>query len=325
MVRCKQRYVPLYRCLGADVHTNLRQLFGAACCLIAVVATSAAIPSQTAAAAPGTPPAPTHVWPEFHGDAQLSGTNGDTSISASNAATLGVRWMSPIGSSLDSPAAVWDAGLGMALAYEGGAAGYFNAVNVATGQIVWSDYLGAAVTSSPLTENGNVWIAPAGTGRIYKINDSTGATECSGTIENSVLSSPVFASPPGGVPSVYFGSLGAGAKNGPVTAYRESNCSQLWQFSNYVIPGQNTGVWAPMSYAVDGSGLGLLLFGSANPDSTVYALNATTGALVWKYSTYCPTAEDWDVGAGVTTGPGREWVCRRHGLRRRQRRHLFCF
>jgi outer membrane protein assembly factor BamB len=184
------------------MHTNLRQFVGAACCLMAVVATLVVSPTQMAAAAGGTAKAPAHVWPEFHGGPQLSGTNGDGSISTGNAATLGVRWMSPIGSSLDSPAAVWDAGLGLALTYEGGAAGYFNAVNVATGQIVWSDYLGAAVTSSPLTENGNVWIAPAGTGRIYKLNESTGATECSGTVADSVLSSPVFASPPGGVPTV---------------------------------------------------------------------------------------------------------------------------
>ncbi len=287
------------------MHTNVHRLFRAVCCLVALAATLTVSQLDVVARAGAAAQAPTHVWPEFHGDAQLSGTNGDTTISTANASTLGIRWMSAIGSSLDSPAAVWNAQLGMTLTYEGGAAGYFNAVNVNSGQIVWSDYLGAAITSSPLVENGNVWIAPAGTGRLYKLDGTTGSTECTGTTENSVLSSPVYATPPGGVPTVYVGSLGAGTKNGPVTAYRESDCSQMWQFSDYVIPGQNTGVWAPLSYAVDASGLGLLLFGSGNPDSTVYALNATTGALAWKYSTYCPPAEDWDVGAGVTTSaPG---------------------
>jgi outer membrane protein assembly factor BamB len=60
-----------------------------------------------------------------------------------------------------------------------------------------------------------------------------------------------------------------------------------------------------LGYAVDADGTGLLLFGSANPDSEVYALNAVTGALVWRYATYSPSSEDWDVGAGVSTSaPG---------------------
>jgi outer membrane protein assembly factor BamB len=37
----------------------------------------------------------------------------------------------------------------------------------------------------------------------------------------------------------------------------------------------------------------------------VYALDAITGNLVWTYQTYCPPADDWDVGAGVTiSAPG---------------------
>jgi outer membrane protein assembly factor BamB len=248
---------------------------------------------------------PTYVWPEFHGNAALNGVSADPTISASNASTLGVRWMAPVGASLDSPAVDWNAPDQQTLAYEGGKAGYFNAVDVETGQIVWSDYLGSSITSSPLIENGNVWIAPVGVGRLYKLNGATGAIECSGTVTDSVLSSPVYADPPGGVPTVYLASLGGGATNGPVAAYNESDCSQSWKWSNYVISGQDSGVWSPLSYAVNADGTGLLLFGSANPDSEVYALNAVTGALVWRYATYSPSSEDWDVGAGVSTSaPG---------------------
>ncbi len=51
--------------------------------------------------------------------------------------------------------------------------------------------------------------------------------------------------------------------------------------------------------------MGLVIFGSANPDSEVYALNAKTGNLVWRYATYSPLNEDWDVGAGVdVSAPG---------------------
>jgi hypothetical protein len=206
--------------------------------------------SSTASAATATAAAPTYVWPEFHANAQVTGTNGDPAISRANTSTLGVCRMTAIGSSLDSPAVVWNAQLGETLAHAGGTEGFFNAVNVATGQIVWSDYLDTAITASPLVENGNVRIAPAGTARLYKLDGANGSTECSGTVANSVLSSPVYATPNGGTPTVFVGSLGAGPKNGPVTAYQESDCSQEWQFSSYVQPNQNTGVWAPLSYAV---------------------------------------------------------------------------
>jgi outer membrane protein assembly factor BamB len=260
--------------------------------------------SSAATVAPASP-SPTYTWPEFHSSPALNGVSLDPTISTSNASTLGVKWMDPLGASLDSPMAAYSSTLNMTVAYEGGKAGFLNAVDVTNGHILWSDYLGAAITSSPLVVNGSVWIAPSATGRIYKINAATGATQCSGTIVNTILSTPVAADPPGGVPSVYFAAIGAGTLNGPVEAYAQSDCTELWTWSDYIISGQTSGVWDPLSYAVDESGTGLLLFGSANPDSTVYALNAASGAEIWHYSTYSPASEDWDVGAGVdVSAPG---------------------
>jgi outer membrane protein assembly factor BamB len=248
---------------------------------------------------------PTYTWPVFHNSPALNGVSADPTITASNASNLGVDWMAPLGPSQGSPMIAYNTTLGLTLAYTGVAAGYLDAVNVANGQIVWSDYLGAAVISSPLVENGNVWIAPDSGGRFYKLNAATGAIECSAAATNTVLSTPVIATPPGGVTTVFLGSIGAGSKNGPVTAYAESDCAELWQWSSYIISGQMSGTWAPLSYAVDANGVGLLILGSANPDATVYALNAVTGALVWSYSTYCPAGEDWDVGAGTDiSAPG---------------------
>ena len=272
--------------------------------ILALLASTIGLALGPAATSAGAASA-TYTWPEFHNSPSLNGVSSDPAISAKNAATLGVKWMSPLGPSLDSAMVAYDQSLGLTLAYEGGKAGYFDAVNVANGQILWSDYLGAAITSSPLVENGNVWIAPVSTGRVYKLDAATGATECSGTIKNSILSTPVVATPPGGVETVYFGSLGAGGSNGPVTAYAESDCAQLWQWSSYVISGQDSGTWAPLSYGVDASGTGLVVVGSANPDSQVYALDAVTGSLVWHFATYSPPAQDWDVGAGTDiSAPG---------------------
>ena len=50
----------------------------------------------------------------------------------------------------------------------------------------------------------------------------------------------------------------------------------------------------------------LVLFGSADPDSKAYALDAITGATVWHFQTLQrPAGCDCDVGAGITIGlPG---------------------
>jgi outer membrane protein assembly factor BamB len=248
---------------------------------------------------------PTYQWPEFHDTSNLDGVSADPTISTSNAAQLGVRWMSPIGGSLASPMVAYNAALGETLAYIGTSAGYFDAINVANGQIVWSEPLGTSATSSPLVDGPNVWIAPTGNGRAYKIDAATGAIECSASVSHAILSTPVIATPPGGTPTVYFASLGGGPVNGHVWAFSEADCSQVWAFSNFNTSGQDSGVWDELSYAVDATGEGLLLFGSANPDSSVYALDAQTGNEVWRYQTYQPAGEDWDVGAGITSSaPG---------------------
>jgi outer membrane protein assembly factor BamB len=260
-------------------------------------------PSSALGATSTTPGPPAYQWPEFHNTPDLQGVSADPTITSSNAHTLGVRWMSPIGGSLASPVAAYSAVVGETLVYIGTSAGYFDAVNAANGQIVWSEPLGTSATSSPLVEGGNVWIAPTGNGRAYKLDAATGAIECSASVSMSILATPVLATPPGGVATVYFASLGGGPTNGHVWAFSEADCSQEWSFNSFNTSGQDSGVWDALSFGVDAHGEGLLLFGSANPDSSVYALDATTGAQVWRYQTYQPTGEDWDVGAGITVSP----------------------
>jgi len=264
------------------------------------LAGAAASPARQPVAS--TPTADSFSWPEFHGSPTLAGVSADPGISTANASGLGVAWMSPTGPGLDSAAVAWDATLGQMLAYVGNRDGFLQAVDVATGAIVWSDFLGTAVTSSPLVEGGDVWIAPTAGGLVYKLDASTGATLCTGPIQGPVLSSPVAATPPGGVPTVYFGALDTGGAGGWVDAYQIADCSPLWQWSTFVSAGAY-GVWSPLSYAVDATGEGLVVFGSADTDSTVYAVDAVTGASVWHYSTYMQGTEDWDVGAGATLSP----------------------
>jgi len=47
----------------------------------------------------------------------------------------------------------------------------------------------------------------------------------------------------------------------------------------------------------------MVLFGTDNPDSSVYALNALTGTELWHYQTYAPPGSDFDVAAGAAISP----------------------
>jgi outer membrane protein assembly factor BamB len=245
------------------------------------------------------------VWPEFHNTANLHGNSSDPGISTANAASLGVKWMIPVGPSLDSPVTAFNGSLGKTLVYTGGLNGYFDAVDAATGQIVWSRNLGVQIQSSPLVEGNNVWISPK-SGVLYKLDATTGATECTAPVKDGIESSPVIATPPGGTPTVYFAAVGT-AGNAPVYAINEATCAPQpsFNFHGYT-HGLTVGTWAPLSYAVSAKGEGLLIWGTTNPDSAVYAADAVTGQLVWRFQTFePPNLPDWDVGAGVTTtAPG---------------------
>src|SRR5262249_40000447 len=61
------------------------------------------------------------------------------------------------------------------------------------------------------------------------------------------------------------------------------------------------GTWDPLAYAVDALGEPLVLFGSSDPDDAAYAVDAVTGAEVWRYQT--KGTGDADVGSGLTISP----------------------
>ncbi len=251
--------------------------------------------------------APTYLWPEFHLDNSLDGVTADPAISTASAPALGVQWMANTGAQiLSSPMADYNATLGETLVFAGNEAGYEMAFNQATGVPVWSANLGSPIRSSPLAENGNLWVEPSKSYRLYKLNAATGAVECSAPTPNylGVDSSPMLATPPGGSPTVYIGVNDAGPTNGPVVGVDEADCAV--DFSSTPEPEAGTGgVWDPIGYGVSATGEGLVFFGTADPDSAVYAIDAVTGALVWRYAVDNPSPGTYDVGAGVTvSAPG---------------------
>jgi outer membrane protein assembly factor BamB len=85
-------------------------------------------------------------------------------------------------------------------------------------------------------------------------------------------------------------------------AVREADCSVEWQFSGYTQSG--TGSWDLLSFANDAHGRSLVMAGTADPDNSVYALDALTGALAWTVPGVPQAGQpDIDFAAGVTVSP----------------------
>jgi outer membrane protein assembly factor BamB len=254
------------------------------------------------AAGAGTASPPTYTWPGFHNTPNLDGVSADPTITSGNASTLGVSWMSPVGSSDASPVVSWNATLAKTLAFTGNFNGDLSAVDTATGAIVWSTQFASSFVGSPASDGTSVWAAPVNGNKVFKLNAATGAIECSASVSGPVQDTPVLATPTGGHEMAYFATLN-GSTNGSLYGLDASNCSRVFAWSNY--NSGDTGSWDPLSYGVDGRGEPLIVFGSTDPDSTVYAVDALTGASVWSHYTNNPPGFDWDVGSGITlSAPG---------------------
>ena len=243
-------------------------------------------------------------WPELHQSPALTGYASNSPLSSLTAPTLGVGWASNLyGTALDSPVVAYDPLLGETLVYIGTDAGNFVAVNLANGHIVWGIWLGSPIRASPLVHNGSVFVVPFLSAEMFKLNASTGATQCSTDLPGSTEATPTFASPPGGVPTLYLGTEAPSPRSGPYLAINAGSCSIEWEFSGY---NQTAGSWDASSYIVNATGVPMVLFGTDDPDSSVYALNALTGQLIWRFQCYNPVGKDYDVGAGPTiSAPGR--------------------
>ena len=265
---------------------------------------NAARPASVGTATPAllTPPPPD--WPEFHANPQLTGYTANTTLSTTNASKLGVRWAAELyGAPLDSPVTAYDTTLGLTLTYVGTETGNVLAVNEANGQIVWAKWLGSQVRSVPVVSNGSVYFATFSTPAIYRLNATTGSQVCRLAAPRPIEGTPVLVTPPGGVPTLYVGSNDDPTENGPLLAMNANNCSLEWSFSGFTY--QTTGSWDGVSFGVNATGTPLVLFGTADPDSAVYALNARSGALVWRFQVDNPAPGIYDVGAGaVITLPG---------------------
>ena len=190
--------------------------------------------------------------------------------------------------------------------------GAISAYDAGNGDRQWVLQLPASIQSSPALVN-NVLYFGANDHNLYAVNASTGSVICTFQAPGNISSSPTVLDPNGKGLIVYFGENGiSGADDGghefainAVDPNAAADCSKVWSFNGFGSPPGSqklAGSWSPPAFATDKNGRKLLVFGGSSPDCAVYAVNALTGALAWRFQTQ-KFASDNDVGAGPTITP----------------------
>jgi outer membrane protein assembly factor BamB len=261
------------------------------------------------------------VWPTFGHDASHSGVSSDTAIAASTAPNLKLRWSAPLSSARDEPSPIvaYSAKLGKTVVYATTFSGVISAFDAATGKPVWQQSLGSKVTSSPAVRGGTLYIGGQN-GTLQALNAATGAVRCTFTLPVSppattpgrIYSSPVVGNVDGTGPTVFFGDAGTEESDnaGHLWAIAgvgntAGGCQPKWAYNDWPNKGPTgtyTGVWDEPALAQNRRGTWEVVFGTSDPDGSVYALDAVRGSLLWRFQTEI-NAVDEDVGAGPTIGP----------------------
>ena len=262
--------------------------------------------------------APTDDWPMFGHGQTHSGVSPDTSPGASNVAGLTLRWKTFAGSRagiVASPAVVHNSTLGEDLVYAAtqGSPANVMAINAATGTPVWTYKVGGGIRDSPAISHNTVYFGTRDHS-LYALDATTGALICSYATTGMIESSPVVGDVDGTGDVVFFGDMGLGEKYNAGHEWAvdgvgntNGNCTLKWSFNSFGVTngGTRTGSWSSPALAKDASGGWLDVFGSSNPDDSVYALDALTGAEVWRFATATTLTNDADVGAGPNvSAPG---------------------
>ncbi len=248
-------------------------------------------------------------WPMFHHDQTHSGISADNTITAANVASLGIDWVANTGApAYTAPAVAFNAQLGKTLVYIGNQTGTLSAYDANTGDRVWY-YKTASAIQSSVAIDGNVLYVGSTDHNVYALNAATGQKICSYTTTGVVSASPVVVDPDGTGKVLYVGDNGpTGAADGgdfwavnAVDPNSAVDCSLKWKFNSFQSP--LGGSWSPPAFGVDSGGRRLIVFGTSDPEDSVYALDAVTGVKVWRYQASVGT--DTDVGAGPTiSAPG---------------------
>lgn len=246
-------------------------------------------------------------WTQFLGNDAHSSYSADPAISVSAASSIGVKWMANLyDADLGSPVVAYNSTLNREVVYVGDQRADAFAVDAGTGQELWSTNLGYGdrITSTPaVASDGSVWVATNYNATLYKLDGSTGTVNCSvkGPGGAGIQGSAMLAAPSGSE-NVYWIENDSNTSSGPMMATSESSCAQVYEFVGY---REVAGGWATPVFGTTAKGEAIVIDGTSDPDSTVYAVDANTGALVWEYETYNPSPSTYDVGDGATaSAPG---------------------
>jgi len=274
---------------------------------------------------------PTQPWVMFGHDGLHSGASTDANLTSLTAPRLHVAWSHEVGPLPKpvsaSPVVAFDATLGKMLVYDVNATGSIAAFDANTGKAIWQATLpygqvgserALQDVSTPAIDGNTLYVGT--TAALVALDATTGAVNCSFPIpvqppstEAGVIdSSPVVGHFDPSGPIVFFGDKGESEPNNgghewAVTGVGNTagGCQQAWVFNSWQIqtpPAKLVGSWSSPALVQSANGTWLLVFGSSDPDDAVYALDASTGALVWRFQTP-PNGPDHDVGAGPTISP----------------------
>ena len=275
--------------------------------------------------------APADLWPEFGHDPLHSGSSSNTAISASTisaASGLGKRWSASLisGSSrAPSPVVAYSGKLSETVVYTVTFGGVVSAFDAATGRLVWKRSVGSQVEASPAFYRGNVYVGDL-SGKLHALDAATGAVRCTFSVPaiapakkaGEVVSSPVVGDVDGTGTTVFFGDAGLHVTGSPndsengghfwaVTGVGNAagDCRKKWVYDNWPNKGSDgtqTGVWDEPALVKNSGGTWEVVFGTSNPDQSVYALDAANGSPLWRFHTQS-RGPDEDIGAGPTIGP----------------------
>jgi outer membrane protein assembly factor BamB len=245
-------------------------------------------------------------WPMFRGNLTHTGVSPETGINTTNASTLTAGWSASVASvSYSSPAVVDLKATGTPTVFVGGL-GAFAAYPATGGAPLWTFPVNKMVNASPAVLNGVVYFASTD-GTVYAVNAKNGTLRCSYDTNQFTEGSPlVVEDPDGSGPVIYEGTAPTPGPGFEWAIYGPGNthgsCTKDWAFDGWTI--FHTGTWSPPAYGTNANGVPVVVFGSDDPDNSVYALNADTGAMLWTYQTNNTQADD-DVGASPTiSAPG---------------------
>lgn len=252
-------------------------------------------------------------YPMLGYNATHSSVSPDTTVSASgwNAFTLQHK-VALGGFVLASPAVAYNTSLSKNVAYVvTSGVPSIAAVDAATGTILWQKPLPMDAYSSP-TVFGNYVYFGSEDFNLYAYDATTGAQYCSFNTGGRIEASPLVENMAGIGPVVFVGDTGISESHnaghewalyGVGNTAGKPACSVYWSFNswNNTNKGVDGGSWSSPAMGTDHLGRQLLVFGSNQPDDSVYALNAVTGVEVWRFQTII--SSDSDVGAAPTISP----------------------